>query len=117
MRVLICGGRHYSDKKAVYDFLDMMHTTYTITLLIEGGATGADMIANQWARERRVKFHTEQAKWEQYKRAAGPIRNNEMLMKNPQVVIAFPGGIGTKNMMNQAKNLGIEVIDIAKDFS
>lgn len=114
MRVIVCGGRFFADQEMLYSLLDATHQASPISLLIEGGARGADALANQWARERKVKFHTEHAQWNKYKRSAGPIRNNEMLMMKPDLVIAFPGDRGTADMIKQARNLGVEVIDISQ---
>ena len=116
MKVIVCGGREFADQELLFGVLDSIHSTSPITLLIEGGARGADSLANLWARQRKIPFHTEHAKWQKYKRAAGPIRNNAMLMMKPAMVIAFPGDIGKKNMISQARNLGVEVIDIENDF-
>lgn len=116
MRVIVCGGRLYTDQETVFKCLDAFHSLYPITFLIEGGQRGADALANLWARTRKIPYHTEQAQWKKYKRSAGAIRNNEMLMLKPDFVIAFPGGPGTKLMKSQAANLGIQVIDIEKDI-
>jgi len=114
LKVIVSGGRHYVDKTYVYNVLDAIHMSNPITLLIEGGAKGADGLANQWARDRNIQYHTEKANWAKYGRAAGPIRNNEMLMKKPNLVIAFPGGKGTLDMIRQATNLEIQVLDLGK---
>jgi hypothetical protein len=116
MRVVVCGGRFYDDQDTVFNCLDAIHASFPITFLIEGGARGADALANLWARTRKIPFHTEQAKWKKYGRSAGAIRNNEMLMLKPDFVIAFPGGPGTKLMKSQATNLGICVVDIEQEL-
>ncbi|MEM9912925.1 MAG: hypothetical protein AAF922_19365 [Pseudomonadota bacterium] len=49
-------------------------------------------------------------------RAAGPIRNKEMLDEGcPDLVVAFPGGRGTANMVKQAQAAGVEVLDKRED--
>lgn len=46
-------------------------------------------------------------------RAAGPMRNKQMLEEGkPDLVVAFPGGAGTENMVKQAKAAGIRVLRI-----
>jgi hypothetical protein len=43
------------------------------------------------------------ANWKVYGRAAGPIRNMKMLLEGkPDLVVAFPGGIGTADMVKKA---------------
>lgn len=100
MRILVCGGRDYSDAAKVFRDLDALHAKRGITLIIEGGATGADRLARDWAISRNVPFVTEHADWKAHGKAAGPIRNALMLSKHaPDGVVAFPGGRGTLNMI------------------
>lgn len=44
MRVLVYGGRYYNDAPRLYQVLDEFHAATPITILIEGEATGADML-------------------------------------------------------------------------
>lgn len=110
MRVLVCGGRHYSNHAAVEHALTVLHARRGITLLIEGGATGADRLAREWAKKRGVPFETEEADWTKYGDAAGPIRNALMLSKwKPDGVVAFPGDRGTRDMIRKAEAAGLKV--------
>lgn len=105
-RLLVCGGRHYEDAEAVWRTLD----TLKPGLLIEGGASGADKLAKQWAEHNGVPCMEFPAMWKRYGRAAGSIRNRWMLAYGrPDAVMAFPGGPGTKNMIKQANDAGIDV--------
>ena len=59
MKVLICGGRDYSnyqDLKAVLD-------KFFITEIISGGARGADSLAIQYAKARRIPYREYPADW------------------------------------------------------
>jgi hypothetical protein len=110
MRLLACGGRNFNDRDFVFETLDRIHAKRPVTLLIQGGASGADSLARQWAIIRGVPFKTEYAEWKKYKRAAGPIRNGVMLEKyNPEGVVAFPGNDGTADMVKQATDYGLVV--------
>lgn len=113
MRVLVCGGRNYSDSSAVDSILDCAHRTAPISLLIAGGASGADSLAVSWARSfRAVPYHIEYAYWSKFGAAAGPMRNQKMLEMNPDVVIAFPGGKGTSDMIRKAMKKGVPVYQV-----
>jgi hypothetical protein len=113
-RVLVCGGRDYADKARVYAVLDKFHAEAGIDLIIEGGARGADQWGEFWAVERDVPFDRYEADWEAFGSFAGPKRNKAMLDEgNPDLVIAFPGGAGTRNMIRQARKAGVEVVEIA----
>ena len=102
MIVLVTGGRNYQDRDCVFDNLDVVHQVQPITLLIEGGARGADRLAREWAISRGIRYETMNAEWERHGRAAGHIRNGEMLDRNPRILVAFSGGRGTDNCCEQA---------------
>ena len=54
---------------------------------------------------------TRPADWKQYGRGAGPIRNREMLQySEPDIVVAFPGGAGTADMIRAARTAGYPVV-------
>lgn len=116
MRVLVCGGRRYDDYLLVRDELDRLMPTLVIhggcaTRLDDGRTVGADHLADVWARRNNVCRMVCTAEWAKLGRAAGPIRNQEMLDRGkPQLVLAFPGGRGTADMTRRAVNAGIEVV-------
>jgi hypothetical protein len=110
-RVLVCGGRDYDDRVALFVTLDLLHAQRRFTTLIAGGARGADTLAKQWTQTRGVRTRTYHANWKIHGHAAGPIRNERMLRAGqPQLVVAFPGGKGTAGMTALARAAGVEVI-------
>lgn len=111
MIVLVCGGRHFKDKDLLYRIMDLLPVT--ISKIVNGAAKGADKLSTQWAKDREIDFKEYPANWDTYKKAAGVIRNSEMLAEeNIDFVVAFPGGSGTKDMSTKSKAKGIEVISI-----
>lgn len=121
MIVLICGGRNYNNKEEVFENLDRILNPNNCPLpppdlkVISGKATGADTLAIDWAVINWVDFEEYPAKWKKYGRAAGIIRNKQMIIEgNPDLIIAFPGGKGTKNMIEQGKNNNIKVIKVER---
>ena len=47
--------------------------------------------------------------WKKYGKKAGPLRNQQMLEEGkPDLVVAFPGGNGTADMVRRAKKANIE---------
>lgn len=112
MRVLVCGGRDYADEKGLRLVLDAMHKTLPFTLLIHGAASGADHLAAQWALRKGIALKAYPADWKLHGRAAGPIRNEQMLAAQPDKVIAFPGGRGTAHMVGIARKAGVQVITV-----
>lgn len=113
MRVLVCGGRDYKDREVLFRTLSNIDAyEYHIDTIIEGGARGADMLAREWAIENRRGYITVEADWDRFGRQAGPVRNQQMLVQTrPELVVAFPGGKGTADMVERAKKAGLEVIE------
>lgn len=121
MRVLVCGGRDYQDRDAVFRALDELadadedHMLGKVTLTVIHGAcrSGADLWADEWA---VVHWHPQEAfpaDWNAHGRAAGPIRNSKMLAEGkPDLVLAFPGGKGTADMIRKARAADVEVREI-----
>jgi predicted Rossmann-fold nucleotide-binding protein len=112
-RVLVCGGRDYNDHDALYAALDRLHAEHNFTVVIAGGARGADTLAAQWAEHRGIPVEVYMADWQKLGRKAGPIRNQRMLDEGaPDLVVAFAGGTGTAGMMALARNAGVPVITL-----
>lgn len=118
MKVLVCGGRKFSDRDLVYKVLNIIHNGVKggIKAIIHGGASGADSIAGDWSVDVLKKdAEVYPANWNLHKTAAGPIRNRKMLKEGkPDIVVAFPGGSGTADMIKIATAAGVKVFDIEK---
>lgn len=113
MKVLICGGRDYQDKEKIFQTLDAMHNATPISLVVHGAARGADLLGEEWAKSREIAYYGVPAKWQELGRKAGPLRNLDMLARiTPDLVIAFPGGRGTDNMIKLASCNNIKVKQI-----
>lgn len=111
IRVLICGGRDYSDRAFMHRILGTLQEgTPKIREVIHGAAKGADSLAGEWAKQHGIPSLEYPADWQKHGRAAGPIRNELMLREGkPDLVIAFHGGRGTAHMCRIAKEAGVEV--------
>lgn len=114
MRVLVCGGRDYSDREHVYAELTRLHAeSKDFWFLIHGAARGADTLAAEWAEWIGVPHQAFRADWKRLRKAAGAIRNQQMLDEGkPDLVVAFPGGVGTADMIRRAERAGIRVVRI-----
>lgn len=110
MKVLVCGGREYENEQRVKNVLDLIHENRgPITHVIHGSAEGADLLADQWAWKNGIQPVACDANWSRYGKRAGHERNSRMLDLYPILVVAFPGGAGTMNCVEQAQRRGIEV--------
>lgn len=129
MRVVVTGGRSYSDTKRVFAVLDELHARRPITALIEGEASGLDVRAKAWARQRGVLSVPFPAPWGdidhpgavvRYRRdgtahdaAAGGRRNQQMIDEGrPDFGFVFPGGTGTADMRARLVAAHIEFEDV-----
>jgi hypothetical protein len=116
-RVLFCGGRDYTDRATIKAWLSKVQKQGYDTL-IEGEARGADTIAREEAEKMGFTVLKFPADWTKYHRAAGPIRNKQMLTEGkPELVVAFHDDIenskGTKNMVTISRKAGIQTIVIS----
>lgn len=110
MKVLVCGDRYWSDAFRTELRLKKLPPG---TVIIEGEARGADTIARDAALALGFEVRRFPADWKKYGRAAGPIRNREMLDQKPDLVIAFHSDLsksrGTADTVREAKKRGIPV--------
>lgn len=92
-RVLVCGGRDYADESRVA--LELV-----------------EVRAHLWSQENGIPEECFAADWSQGKKA-GPLRNARMLAEGkPDVVVAFPGGRGTEDMVARARAAGVPVREV-----
>ncbi len=110
MKVLVCGDRNWADRKPIRKAL---LSILPLDLVIEGGAKGADTLAREVAEELGIIVREFKADWAKYGRAAGPIRNRQMLDEKPDRVLAFHDNLeeskGTKDTVTEARRRGIPV--------
>lgn len=108
LRIGVTGGRDYDGWNAVIHALIQMPAD---AVLVHGACTGADSLCVDWwgnIRGRRCEPHP--ADWEKHGKAAGPLRNQEMVDSGLDLLIAFPGGRGTADMVQRATKAGVRII-------
>jgi len=90
-----------------------------VHLLLHGGARGADSAIGRAAQQLGWSSLVMPAQWQLHGRAAGPIRNRELLQQaiaravahsSPGyqasvLVVAFPGGAGTASLVREARHM------------
>ena len=114
MRILVCGSHVKADRALIRRKLESYYDANLV--IIHGDAAGVDSEAGAWARARRVARIEVPAQWDLHGKAAGPIRNARMLREfEPDMVIGFPGGVGTDDMCGKAFAAGITVQRVAAD--
>ena len=110
MKVLVCGDRNWTWRALMEEHMGKLPKGTTI---VHGGARGADTLAGEIGRGLGFEVIVVSAQWEAFGRAAGPIRNREMLNLNPDKVLAFHDDLekskGTKDCVTEARRRGIPV--------
>lgn len=118
MNLIIAGCRDFTDRFIIYEGIDAFIEEYgTPDVIIEGGATGVDRIAGEYAREHNIPLQIFKADWNKYGRAAGPIRNEEMARHGTHLLAFWDGkSKGTKNMIETAERyrINVRVRDLTK---
>lgn len=112
MRVIVCGGRDYADTSNVRRALRYIEEGLEpeALTLVHGSCSGADRLAADEALRRGWTVEPHFAKPSVYgSPAAFHIRNQEMADAGADLLIAFPGGNGTANMVERAEKAGIPV--------
>jgi hypothetical protein len=121
LRLAVCGGRGYSNRARIFAVLDLVVIDRgAVEAFMAGDASGADRLAWEWARARRIpqeRCTRYEADWDEAEHltgkceAAGPIRNRRMIREGkPNVLVAAPGDDGTADCVRQAKAAGVEVV-------
>lgn len=113
MLVLICGDRNWTNRDAIKREMIQHGLDPAKDVVMHGCARGADSIAGSIAREHKFVVREYPANWTKYGKAAGPIRNQQMLDQNPDLVLAFHPNIeqskGTGHMVRIARAKGVDV--------
>lgn len=119
MKILVCGGRTITPKVAhsVRSVLAEYMAKDPDLAIIHGNAEGVDSEADYWARSHCIPRFVFPANWGHHKKSAGPIRNSLMLkIGKPDLVLAFPGGVGTADMVAKARKAGVQVLEIPDPY-
>ena len=109
MRLVVTGGRFWNRQSETYAFLDQIDLEEGVSLLIHGGAKGADSLCAKWAETRGINTLRFDPDWDTQGRSAGKNRNQDMIDSgHPDGIAIFPGESGTKDMTRRAKAAGLK---------
>lgn len=109
MIVLICGGRFFTDWELLCTRMDMLHHQHgPFTRVVHGKCPlgGADILGGQWGEVNGIPV-------DEYpiEPGEGGFRRNGRMLKasGPDLVVGFPGGNGTLDMVRRALEAGVQV--------
>ncbi len=112
MKVMVTGSRTWRDYPRIRDVIADVNESTPISLVIHGGATGADMLADRACRSLRIPTELFLPNWRSEGRKAGVIRNITMIDQLPDQVLAFRSrgeSRGTDHAIHHATKRGIPV--------
>lgn len=115
--LIIAGPRDYNNKefveKKISETINILCRENNLDIseieIVEGGASGVDFLAKEYASNNGIKCSEFKADWKTYGKRAGPMRNQQMA-EYGNVLLAFSNGSrGTSSMIREAMNAHLEV--------
>ena len=112
---LVVGSRTFTDYDLMKRKLDAMLINHPKTVIVSGGAAGADTLAEKYAKEKGLILKVFPANWEIYGNRAGYKRNEQMhkyiSIADARGVVAFWDGEskGTQHNFGLAKKYSNEI--------
>ena len=119
MKIVVTGDREWTSLETIAAAFTWLLTTRNIAasevVVVEGEARGADLGCRVVAEGMGMKVIPMPAEWKKYGRAAGPIRNQQMLDQHLDITLclAFHDDLehskGTKDMTKRCKRSAVPV--------
>lgn len=110
MKTIIAGSREIDDAELVE--VAIADSGFVITEVVCGCAPGVDMLGSNWAARHNVPVKCFPAKWSEYGRRAGPIRNCEMAKYADALICVHRNTPGSLHMVREARRRGLKVYEM-----
>lgn len=103
MKIAVIGSRNFKDQKLLRTILD---AETQMMELITGGAVGADTMAENWAKEKRLPVKIIKPDYKKFGNYA-PLERNNQIINSAEKVIAFWDGQskGTQYVIKECQRL------------
>ena len=98
MKLLITGSRQFTDYEGLKLAIAAVEKERgkAVTLLLHGGAKGADTLAHRYAEEMGIEVEVILPDYKSHHGKQAPLKRNEELVKRAEVVLALYGPRGRK---------------------
>ena len=106
IKVIVCGGRDFSDLGLMTQILNHYIGGYAKTKveLVSGGARGADTLAIDYGAINHIPINVYYADWNRHGKRAGYLRNAKMAQVATHCIAFWDGkSHGTKHMIDLAR--------------
>lgn len=108
MRTIIAGSRTITDYNLVVESIEF--SGFPITQVVSGGAYGADRLGERYAKEHNIPLVVFPAKWNEYGKKAGYLRNVEMAENADALICIIENDSkGASHMINIARERGLRL--------
>ena len=108
MIALFFGSRDWTDSDRIADDVADLPAE---TIVVSGGARGADSLSAAEARRRGLHVAVVHAQWVPFGKSAGPRRNAAMMLLRPDIAYGYDlGGRGTADMARRLLEAGVPVV-------
>jgi hypothetical protein len=108
--IIVTGGAGFCDRARIYAELSATHNLYPITRMLVSDASKAEKIAAGWAGEMGIPVATFMLDYTMPRLDAVALRHQLMICQQPNLVLAFPGGASTADLINQSKLAEIKIV-------
>ena len=110
MKVGVIGSSTFNDYEKLKEVLNKLN----ISLLVSGGANGADKLGERYANENNIPTKIFLPDWEKYGKRAGFIRNSDIINES-ELVVAFWDGFskGCEDSLKKAEKLNKKILIVS----
>ena len=110
MRVIIAGGRDFSDFDILSQEINKLFTNVNNPVIISGTARGADRLGERYAKLNKITLERYPADWDRYGKSAGYRRNEQMAKLSDTALIFWDGkSKGTNHMIKLSRIYKLKV--------
>lgn len=91
MKLLITGSRNFKDSAVLKQAIEAVQKRQNekITLLLHGGAKGADTLAQNWAEENKIPTQIIKPNYQKYPNKTAPLIRNKVLVELADCTLAL----------------------------